>query len=71
MSRHGKDYAAGIGAGFNLANDCMSALCGLELCGYLEATDIKDCIELCPVSTEEGGEEAPGERAFTSLKGKS
>lgn len=64
MRRHGRDHATGIGAGFNLANVCMSALSCLELCRHFEVTDRKDCIELCPVSTEEGGEKTPWEKGL-------
>ncbi|MBV94608.1 Heterogeneous nuclear ribonucleoprotein U-like protein 1, partial [Eschrichtius robustus] len=56
VRRHGRDRAVRIEAGFSPTDVCVSALRGLDLCGRLRTlTDIKDCVELCPVSTEEGG----------------
>lgn len=46
----------------------MSALHGLELCRHFEVTDRKDCIELCPVSMEEGGVKTPWEKGLSLRK---
>lgn len=60
VRRHGRDHAVRIEAGFSPTDVCVSALRGLDLCGRLRTlTNIKDCVGLCPVSTEEGSEEAP------------
>lgn len=65
VRRHARDHATGIGAGFSLANVYMSALHGLELCRHFKVTDRKDCIELCPVSMEEGGEKTSWENGLS------